>query len=692
MTQRNVLPCGSSVTDYYNIYTNGVCQIGDNNTNILTNFTPNTDSASLGVKGNINCVGISTDVSGSSTGTYYSNSCTALRIPADTSFNRPPTGLPGYIRYNTDTNEVEYYNGGNSSWENIASATPTLQQVLDTNNTANLQTITLNNTPNQSSTTISGVTSYLQSFTNFIPSVSPFTSASSTTSVEKQALREQLFIANGALNIYNDARLEVDGDPSVDATTLKSQMLLRDDNTISSNKSVTTTHRTDGITQVNTGVTKSNYSISTDENLILTADNIGLSSTGRLIIPSLASADYLDYNAGTLTLKADNVGYLTDELLLLENTNATAGNTIGVPSLEMFKSGRNGAVGDIVSTIQFNAKDSAGIKRSFGRIESTITTTTAPLNHDGALDFYSLINSVNQIVFRMNGADNENNSFRPLDLNGNALKTSTGDLSIQAFASTGNGDIFLQPKTTASVSVAGNMTIPFTSYNYKVGDISTQQGTLGATFVGFNDSVNLYASSLSNTTMTITNGTTNQQTQVTTNQVYINDTTNVKSIQINNDANVNQNRIDLYKSIGGGIYNQSGIVNDNSVQQLFLLYQDNANGRSLNIANDSASGGVIDYTDQIGGGQPFTIKSQLTDFNIQSNTTKLTLSVPTATQPLQFDSDVINLQNTNTTTSTSNHNADIRATSIGLESTTFLKLQLNGTDIWIPYFTSDPSL
>ena len=589
MTQRNVLPCGSSVTDYYNIYTNGVCQIGDNNTNILTNFTPNTDSASLGVKGNINCVGISTDVSGSSTGTYYSNSCTALRIPADTSFNRPPTGLPGYIRYNTDTNEVEYYNGGNSSWENIASATPTLQQVLDTNNTANLQTITLNNTPNQSSTTISGVTSYLQSFTNFIPSVSPFTSASSTTSVEKQALREQLFIANGALNIYNDARLEVDGDPSVDATTLKSQMLLRDDNTISSNKSVTTTHRTDGITQVNTGVTKSNYSISTDENLILTADNIGLSSTGRLIIPSLASADYLDYNAGTLTLKADNVGYLTDELLLLENTNATAGNTIGVPSLEMFKSGRNGAVGDIVSTIQFNAKDSAGIKRSFGRIESTITTTTAPLNHDGALDFYSLINSVNQLVFRLNGADNENNSFRPLDLNGNTLKTSTGSLSIDILFKTTDGDIFLQPKTTASVSVAGNMTIPFTSYNYKVGDISTQQGTLGATFVGFNDSVNLYASSLSNTTMTITNGTTNQQTQVTTNQVYINDTTNVKSIQINNDANVNQNRIDLYKSIGGGIYNQSGIVNDNSVQQLFLLYQDNANGRSLNIANDSAS-------------------------------------------------------------------------------------------------------
>ena len=138
MAQKNVLPRGASVTDYYNIYTNGVCQIGDNNTNILTNFTPNTDSASLGIKGNVNCVGISTDVSGSSTGTYYSNSCTALRIPADTSANRPPTGLKGYIRYNTDTNDVEYYNGGNSTWENIAPATPNLQEVLTANNITDL--------------------------------------------------------------------------------------------------------------------------------------------------------------------------------------------------------------------------------------------------------------------------------------------------------------------------------------------------------------------------------------------------------------------------------------------------------------------------------------------------------------------------------------------------------------------------
>jgi len=581
---------------------------------------------------------------------------------------------------NVDNIDLTTING--SAYPPVVSS-DTLQQVLDTGNTADLQTITLNNTTNQSSTFISGGTTYLQSFENFVPSV-PYTSASSTTSIEKQKLREQLFIANGVPNIYNDAVLEVSGDPSVDATILKSQMFLRDDNTISSNKSVSTTHRTDGITQVNTGATKSNYSISTDEKLILTADNIDLSSTGRLIVPSLASADYMDYNNGTLNLKSDNVGYLTDELLLLENTNATAGNTTGVPSLEMYKSGRNGAVNDVVSCIQFNAKDSAGIKRSFGRIEATITTTTAPTNHDGALDFYSLINGVNNLVFRLNGADNENNSFRPLDLNGNALKTSVLDLTIDGTTSTGNGAIILNPKSSSGAVITnGNATMPSITNTYKVGDISTQQGTLGATFVGFNDSVNLYASSLSNTTMSIVNGTTNQQTQLTTNQLYINDSQNIKSITINNDAGGgNQNRIDLFKNQGGGIYNQTSIVNDTSSQGIYFLSQDNANGRSLTINNDSASGGVIEYSDQIGQ-QPF---------NITNQQGSLTLNVPTPLQPLQFNSDVINLQNTNTATATPNHTALIQTTSNGVNTSTFLKLQLNGTDIWLPYWTTDPTL
>jgi len=58
---------------------------------------------------------------------------------------------------------------------------------------------------------------------------------------------------------------------------------------------------------------------------------------------------------------------------------------------------------------------------------------------------------------------------------------------------------------------------------------------------------------------------------------------------------------------------------------------------------------------------------------------------------INLDATTIDFQNTSTTTSTSNNNANIRATSNGLETTKFLKVKLNGADIWIAYFETDPS-
>jgi hypothetical protein len=45
----------------------------------------------------------------------------------------------------------------------------------------------------------------------------------------------------------------------------------------------------------------------------------------------------------------------------------------------------------------------------------------------------------------------------------------------------------------------------------------------------------------------------------------------------------------------------------------------------------------------------------------------------------------------NITTSIANHNANIKATNNTTETTTFLKVKINGADAWIPYFTTDPS-
>ena len=176
-----------------------------------------------------------------------------------------------------------------------------------------------------------------------------------------------------------------------------------------------------------------------------------------------------------ISLTNSGLGYTVNPQLVLNNSNATIGSTAGVPSIELTKSGRNGAINDVIGSVFFNALDSGGAERTFGKIESTITTTTGFLNHDGALDFYSLINSVNQLVFRLNGADNENNSFRPLDLNGNTLKTSTGSLSIDATSSSGTGTITITPKLSGNLIFSN---LPTSSAGLPTGAVWNNSGVL----------------------------------------------------------------------------------------------------------------------------------------------------------------------------------------------------------------------
>jgi hypothetical protein len=75
-----------------------------------------------------------------------------------------------------------------------------------------------------------------------------------------------------------------------------------------------------------------------------------------------------------------------------------------------------------------------------------------------------------------------------------------------------------------------------------------------------------------------------------------------------------------------------------------------------------------------------------------SSSHSLNLISTASTFPIELDSDVINLKNTNTTTSVANNTSVLATTSSIGDITNYLKLQLNGVDIWIPYFTSDPSL
>jgi hypothetical protein len=72
----------------------------------------------------------------------------------------------------------------------------------------------------------------------------------------------------------------------------------------------------------------------------------------------------------------------------------------------------------------------------------------------------------------------------------------------------------------------------------------------------------------------------------------------------------------------------------------------------------------------------------------------LTLTAGTLTL---LDTPILELRNIPTTTTSATHNAEIKTTSNGVSTDKFLKLVLQyppaaAIDIWIPYFTTDPSL
>ena len=217
------------------------------------------------------------------------------------------------------------------------------------------------------------------------------------------------------------------------------------------------------------------FNISSNRNLTMSATNIDLNASGRLILPTLTSAGRLVYDPGTLTLNTNMVGDVTDQLLVLENTNTTAGATTGIPSVQYYKSGRNVAQNDYIASQHFYANNYLGTKREFGRLTYQATNSSAGGGDDGAFGVWCAVNGVTQQVFSFNGGDNQNNSFRPLDLNGNALVTSTLNLTIDSSGSSGLGQIILTPKV-GSYIVLNNL--PTSSVGLPTGAIwkDTSQG------------------------------------------------------------------------------------------------------------------------------------------------------------------------------------------------------------------------
>jgi hypothetical protein len=418
--------------------------------------------------------------------------------------------------------------------------------------------------------------------------------------------------------------------------------------------------------------TNQDLALSSDKNLTITSDNINLSSGGRLQVTN-NTGETLDYNPAAtnlLTLSTDSLGGTNNPMFTLNHTGG-----VGSATMKFYRNSSNS--GNAVGEIIFNGNTTTTTNQEYARIAGTIRSNTVG-NLDGSISLNARVNNINTEFIRVNGGDDQTEFLRPIDMNGQNINTSTGDLILNAAGSTTTGNVNISAKTGANINLNSNVlmdggeNISIRNAGNTIYNNSTQSGV---SMVDTTTPLNSKQHILTNTLQSIIN----QQATTFTNESDA-DLTSIR--ESDNSTGLDIKRLSLTNNAMVIVDN----TNPSSTEQLDInatSLQFTSSGSasdSLSMYNDSADGGEIDWSN-VSGTNGLTITSSHS----------LTLKSTTATYPIELDSDVINLKNTNTTTATPNHTALIVTTSNNVNTSTFLKLQLNGADIWIPYWTTDPS-
>jgi hypothetical protein len=381
--------------------------------------------------------------------------------------------------------------------------------------------------------------------------------------------------------------------------------------------------------------------------------NLGLITAGNLLITS----DNLNSTANTLTVTSSSVGGIANPLLVLQNNNTTAGGT----TIETYKNDTPTSTGgDVIGIWSATCNTNVG-KTEIARI-SQIAYGVGASNNDGGIVLACKVNSSlgpqNFLACNGGAGTGEVQIFKP-------ITTTTGNIELNATSSSGVGDILLTPKTTGNVRVSENIRTSskitteiggtnvgsFVDFENGNPDQYFRQSVDGLVY-HFNDLTNLAYTTLKNDnttteqslkqefstptttttttlrnditnhSLTMNNTTTTEGSSLTIQRLLIGDNANNKTISINNSNGLgaSENRIDLFKNSGGGIYNSSGFSNDTTTQQVFLNSTDNAVGKNVSVYNGTSGNGGITY-DNSQDNNPFIITSNNTQLTLQTNGT-----------------------------------------------------------------------
>jgi hypothetical protein len=353
------------------------------------------------------------------------------------------------------------------------------------------------------------------------------------------------------------------------------------------------------------------------------ARNLDITSTGRI---DLQSTNLIS-DANKLEIRSTNVGGITNPLLVLRNTNNTAGGA----TFETYKNDLPTSTGgDPVGIWTASCNTDIG-KTEITRI-SAVANGVGAGNNDGSIVLACKVNSslAPQNFLSCNGGATpagEIQAFKPINVVGNSIRTSQGDITLDGTAST-SGNIILTPKVLGGfVSSGGSIFIPSSSNILGIG----------------------------------TSGSTN--TQIGNSNVLITDGGNNKTINIDNQAlgDPNENRLTFQKINATDVY-ESFIINNITQQLLQLIHTDNnvSGNKSLTIDNLTGNGG------------PSTI--------IHQNTLDaFPLIIESANTPLTLKGTNVEIQPNNTTGDLIFTGTNIQSATASGNSGSHLRIKLNGT-------------
>ena len=204
---------------------------------------------------------------------------------------------------------------------------------------------------------------------------------------------------------------------------------------------------------------------------------------GVLSVGNTATGAYANIN-----LVDTDVGGALNPILNLQNTNAT-----GSVSMEVYKNKPTiGVAGDVLFNQSVYGKDNTfpnGLKQEYTRITHTIRDSAGG-GEDGSMELSCFVNGAVNTFLQINGNENEINCLKVLDMGGNNIRTTTGNITLDGTsAPSGSGNINLNPRGTAVCNVNGNFRIPSTSDNFVI-------GTAGS---GFNGLMSSQGASFTNT-------------------------------------------------------------------------------------------------------------------------------------------------------------------------------------------------